>query len=198
MDRRATMRQQMRDKILDAAVQLHTKNGILGTSWKDIAREADVSTATVYNHFATVDELVMACGDLLMQRLQPPAPEDAVDIIGAAKGTRPRLTRIVRALFDFYERAGSLMEIDLRERQLAAVREWEEYQRATVAAFVREALSEQTHPLTVVQTVTALVDYPTFKSLRSRGLSKRVAISTVVRLAVCLLGLDAEDVTKRD
>ncbi|HET8822384.1 MAG TPA: helix-turn-helix domain-containing protein [Thermoleophilaceae bacterium] len=44
----------------------HGENGIFGTSWQDIAKEADVSVATVYADFPSLDELLPACGALVI------------------------------------------------------------------------------------------------------------------------------------
>ena len=74
MSNRSKARDESRQRILDATIQLHTERGILGTSWRDIAERADVAVTTVYNHFPSLDELVPACGELLMQRLRPRLP----------------------------------------------------------------------------------------------------------------------------
>ena len=67
-----------------------------------------------------------------MSRVRPPSAGDADEIIGDANGTRERLLRLFRALFSFYERGGPHIEVDIRERQVPGMREWEESQRATV------------------------------------------------------------------
>ena len=41
-------------------MHLHLEQGIVATTWEDIARRADVATATVYRHYPTLDELVGA------------------------------------------------------------------------------------------------------------------------------------------
>ena len=86
MSRRAEAREQTRRKIVEATAKLHGENGVFGTSWQDIAREADVSVATVYAHFPSLDELLPACGALVMERARPPSADSAAAIIGAARG----------------------------------------------------------------------------------------------------------------
>lgn len=54
---------------MDATAKLHGERGILGTSFQDIAMEADVAVATVYAHFPTLEALLPACGALVMQRV---------------------------------------------------------------------------------------------------------------------------------
>ena len=72
MTRRAAARNHTRERIVEATAKLHGERGVLGTSWQDIAREADVSVSTVYAHFPSLDELLPACGQLVMSRVRPP------------------------------------------------------------------------------------------------------------------------------
>lgn len=140
MSRRAAAREQTRRRIVEATAKLHGEKGVFGTSWREIAEEADVSVATVYSHFPSLDELLPACGQLVMERARPPAAAAAAEVVGDTDDLRERLVRVAHELFGFYERGGPHLEVDARERELPGMREWEESQRATVLAFVREAL----------------------------------------------------------
>ena len=161
MTRRAASRQETRDRIVEATARLHGERGVLGTSWQDIAREADVSVSTVYAHFPSLDELLPACGQLVMSRVRPPSARDAAVIIGDARSTRERLVRVARELFAFYERGGPHIEVDVRERQLPGMREWERSQRETVAALVRAALVGEGPVAASVQLISAFFDLAT-------------------------------------
>jgi AcrR family transcriptional regulator len=174
-----------RRRILEATLRLHGERGIFGTSWKDIAAAADVAVGTVYRHFPDLDALVPACGELLMERTRPPAPEDVAAILGDAATAEARLERIGAALFGFYDRGGVHLETDARERSLPAVQEWEAYQRATVAGFVAAALPG--HGADVVVRVSVLFDLPTWRSMRLRGLSADAALATAVAMAMAFL-----------
>jgi AcrR family transcriptional regulator len=187
MTRRAASRNETRNRIVEATAKLHGERGVLGTSWQDIAREADVSVSTVYAHFPSLDELLPACGQLVMSRVRPPAAGDAAEIIGDAPSTRERLIRVARVLFAFYERGGPHIEVDIRERQLPGMREWEESQRQTVAALVRAALVEERPSRASVQLVSAFFDLATYKALRTRGVSTKRAAETVADVALGLL-----------
>jgi AcrR family transcriptional regulator len=187
MTRRAASRNETRNRIVDATAKLHGERGVLGTSWQDIAREADVSVSTVYAHFPSLDELLPACGQLVMGRVRPPTAGDAAQIIGDARSPRERLIRVARELFSFYERGGPHIEVDIRERQLPGMREWEESQRATVAALVRAALVGERPTRASVQLVSAFFDLATYKALRARGVSTRRAAETVAEVALGLL-----------
>jgi AcrR family transcriptional regulator len=187
MTRRAASRNETRNRIIEATAKLHGERGVLGTTWQDIAREADVSVSTVYAHFPSLDELLPACGQVVMSRVRPPAAGDAGEIIGDARDTRERLVRVARALFSFYERGGPHIEVDIRERQLPGMREWEESQRATVAALVGAALADEAPTATDVRLISAFFDLPTYKALRTRGVSTKRAAETVVEVALGLL-----------
>jgi AcrR family transcriptional regulator len=165
-----------RQRILEATVKLHGKNGIFVTSWQDIAREADVAVGTVYKHFPSLEELVPACGELLMMRIRPPSPEDADIIIGEATEPVERLRRVAKELFAFYERGGSHLESDLRERELPAIREWEEFLRAMTSHFVRVALTERNLCEGEVQAISVLLDFSTYSAMRVRGITTEQAV----------------------
>ena len=187
MTKRTAAKAETRQRIVEATAKLHGERGVFGTTWKDIAEEADVSVATVYSHFSSLEELLPACGELVMQRVRPPSPASAAAIIGDAKGPRQRLERVARELFAFYERGGPHIEVDVRERELPGMREWEESQRATVASLVRAALDGERRDTRTVQLISALVDLGTYRALRTRGVGQKRAAQTVAEMAVCLL-----------
>jgi AcrR family transcriptional regulator len=197
MGKRAQARDDVRRQIVAATIELHTEHGILGTSYRQIAERADVAVATVYNHFPSLDELVPACGEMLMQRLRPPSPDDAATVIGDAVDTQDRLTRVADELFEFYERGGAHLDLFPGERDLPAMQEWEQYQRGTVEAFVRAALVDRRPPARTVRLVSALFDLSTFRALQGRGFDARTAAPTLARAAACLLDLPSEQVTAR-
>jgi AcrR family transcriptional regulator len=51
--RRQRRRDEVRERILDAAVELFLENGVDATTMDAIAQHADVARATVFNHFST-------------------------------------------------------------------------------------------------------------------------------------------------
>ncbi|CCV05331.1 hypothetical protein MESS2_1540016 [Mesorhizobium metallidurans STM 2683] len=187
MDSRTATFAKTRQRILDATIKLHARNGIFGTTWKDIATEADVAVGTVYKHFPTLDQLVPACGELLMERLRPPSPESVTEIIGGARDSEERLRRVANELFAFYHRGGRHLESDLRERELPAMREWEDYLRNMVAGFVREALVEDDPGDDAAQAISFLFDFPTFNAMRIRGMTMDLAAETATGMALCWL-----------
>lgn len=180
---------EFRQRILDATIKLHGQKGIFGTSWNDIASAADVSVGTVYKHFPTLAELVPACGELLMERLKPPNPESIGEIIGDATTPIERLLNVAKTLFAFYHRGGRHLESDLRERELPAMREWEDYLRAMVTGFIREAVIDCNAGQEAIEGISFLFDFPTFKSMQMRDIPHETAAEIVAELAVVWLTL---------
>jgi len=187
MTNRARTREETRRRIVEATARLHAEHGVLGTSWKQIAEGADVSVATVYAHFPSLDELLPACGSLVMERVQPPSLESAAAVIGDGGDLEDRLGRAARELFAFYERGGPYIEVDVRERQLPEMQGWEKHMLDLVAAFVREALAERAAPKQTFASVCALMDLATFKAFRARGVAPRTAAGITARLAATLV-----------
>jgi AcrR family transcriptional regulator len=182
--RRATV-EETRQRILEATLALHSEKGILGTSWQDIARRADVSVGTVYKHFPSLDELVPACGELMYAITRPPSLEDAPQIFAGASSLEERLERLIGELFGFYERGAPYIETDFQERRLPMVQEWEVYMRATIAGLVREALVSAGPDERTVQAVSALLDFSTFKSFLDRDIPKEQAAKTMGEVLLC-------------
>lgn len=58
---RAESQRETRDRIAQAAAELHEEKGVPRTTVAEIARRAGVTRLTVYNHFADLSELIPAC-----------------------------------------------------------------------------------------------------------------------------------------
>ncbi len=179
MEKRRASQEETRRRIVEATLSLHTEKGMFDTSWKDIADRADVSVATVYNHFPSLDELVPACGALIMAITNPPSLEDAPRIFGDAQTLEERLERLIFDMFSFYERGEPYMEVGPKERQLPAVQEWEAGMRATREGLAREALRPIQPEESTVRAVGALLDFPVFKSFRRHDIPREEAEETL-------------------
>jgi AcrR family transcriptional regulator len=193
MDKRKAAVEETRRRILEAALALHAEKGIFGTSWQDIAHRADVSVGTVYKHFPSLDELVPACGELAYAITRPPSLEDAPQIFAEANSLEERLGRLIEELFAFYERGAPYIETDFQERRLPAVVEWEAYMRATIAGLVREALVSAEPDEHTVRSVSALLDFSTFKSFLDRDIQKEQAAKTMSEVLLCWINGSRRD-----
>jgi len=187
MEKRRASQEETRRRIVEATLALHSEKGMFDTSWKDIAERADVSVATVYNHFPSLDELVPACGALIMAITDPPSLEDASRIFGDAQTLEERLEHLISEVFDFYERGEPYMEVGPKERQLPAVQEWEAGMRAIREGLAREALRPVQPEESTVRAVGALLDFPVFKSFRGHEVLREEAEEMVNDMLLCWL-----------
>jgi AcrR family transcriptional regulator len=183
MSKRAAAVEQTRRRIVEATMELHVTQGVLATSWEDIARRADVAPATVYRHFPTLDELLPACGEHSMRRLALPSDAEIAERFAGARSRRERLRRLAEALFGLYERGGDVLRAVRRERALlpplqASHEEIEERLDALTAAAL-ELLSLGERETAVVR---ALTDYDAWVALRERGMGGSDAVDLVVDL----------------
>lgn len=75
LKQRADSRDRTRQKIVEAAIELHQTKGIAATTMSDIAALAKVGKVTVYRHFPDGAALVNACSGQYFQRHPFPNPE---------------------------------------------------------------------------------------------------------------------------
>jgi AcrR family transcriptional regulator len=175
LGRRAAAADDTRRRIVDATVALHAEQGVVATSYKDVARRADVGIGTVYNHFPTLDDLITACGSQMRETTRPPDPE----VIAAPRTRRARVELLVANVFGWYERYPSWRrgpaDADRLESLARAVRAREDHLRT----LVRAALDPDADELTVA-TLRALIDYEVFRTLTDAGLTAAQAADRVV------------------
>lgn len=101
-DRRAALRERHRHAIVDAAAALMAEGGV-GFTVDDLAARADVSRRTVFNHFASVDDIVTAvCSAVL---------SGVIDSFVATASTAPAAPGSRASMFD--EVAHALTTTDL-------------------------------------------------------------------------------------
>lgn len=75
LKRRAERQDETRQKIIEAAIELHQAKGLAATSMSDIAARANVGRVTVYRHFPDEEALVGACSGQYFERHPLPDPE---------------------------------------------------------------------------------------------------------------------------
>src|SRR5579884_4264099 len=95
---RTRNREQTRERIVKATVELHRERGILDTTHAMIAGRADVSVPTVYNHFPTRGDLVKACG----AHIQAGAPAIDVPELLHGRSSYERARALVSRIFDLH------------------------------------------------------------------------------------------------
>jgi len=86
-------------KIQGAAERIFAKKGYYDATMTDIAREANVGEATIYNHFKTKEELLVS---IPMERTKEAAELLARDLQGIDNALE-RIPKIIWFFFDFWE-----------------------------------------------------------------------------------------------
>ncbi len=112
LGRRAENAEETRRRLVQATFELHSEQGIAATTMKQIADRAGVGVGTVYHHFASLDETVMACGQMVMATYPPPTEA----IFTGVPSMKERLARLAHALFDHLDRVGLDMVRPDRDR----------------------------------------------------------------------------------
>jgi AcrR family transcriptional regulator len=180
MSKRAAAAAQTRQRIVDAALELHGEQGIAATSWDDIARRAGVGVGTVYRHFPSLDELIPACGETAMEFVALPAPATLPALFEHDIEPAERVERLVREAFAIYERAAPVLRAIRREADVhpRVAQDREDFE-ASLSALVDTALG----PLDVGRqdraVARALVDLNTWEALRAHGLGQAESVAAI-------------------
>src|ERR687886_1609333 len=106
LKQRAERQEETRQRIVEAAVELHTTVGPARTSVAAIAERAGVTRPTVYAHFPDADALFRACSGHVRATVPPPDPAPWRSIEDPGE----RLEAALRALYGYYERLEPLLE----------------------------------------------------------------------------------------
>ena len=183
MSRRASAAAQTRKRIIDATRELHGEQGIAATSWDDIAARAGVGVGTVYRHFPSLDELIPACGEISMDVIALPDPDEAAPLFDGADDQEARVERLVGEVFAAYERGAPQLHAMRREPGVhPGVAEAAMHVEASLGALVDAAVGSDR------KVVRAMIDLGTWQALRDQGLQPAEAVDTVSRMLAARLG----------
>lgn len=115
MRKRAAQVEATRQRIVEAAMRLHTTVGPAHTTVSALAEEAGVTRLTVYRHFPDQETLFAACGQLWASR--HPAPDPAA--WQAIPDVEARARQALRELYRWYGDHGE--ELLPMHRDVAAI-----------------------------------------------------------------------------
>lgn len=90
--RSADRRQQTRDLVLDTALRLFNEHGYLGVRVEDIAKEAGVSRATFYKHFAEREQVL---AELFERLLRVEAGTSETSVVPTLGSTEQQVVAVV-------------------------------------------------------------------------------------------------------
>jgi AcrR family transcriptional regulator len=111
LGKRALEKDATKGRIIQAAVDLYGERGMSRTSMQQIATRADVAPATVFNHFASREELDAAIVERALAEMAAPDAE----IYDGLTTLRERIARLSRETGAFIDRAGTWYRMWLRE-----------------------------------------------------------------------------------
>jgi AcrR family transcriptional regulator len=113
LGKRAEQQAQTRQRIVEAAVELHGTIGPAATSFSMLAEKAGVQRHTLYAHFPDERSLLLACSAHAMA--SDPTPDAASwDGIG---DRRDRLSAGLSAIYAWYERNAQLLACVMRDAE---------------------------------------------------------------------------------
>jgi AcrR family transcriptional regulator len=171
--RRAELEDETRQRITEAAVDLHGSVGPARTTISAVAERAGVQRATVYRHFPDEEALFGACSS--HWRAQHPLPDLAE--WAAIGDPDERLRAALSGLYAWFERGESMLEKTTRDAPLvpamrAAVESMGDWFAEAVATIVRGRPERGARRRRIEAAVGHAVSFATWRSLvRDQGLS---------------------------
>jgi AcrR family transcriptional regulator len=189
MKRRAERVQETRQRIAEAAMELHETVGPARTTVSAIAEKAGVQRHTYYAHFPELKDLYRACSAHHMERNPLPDPSRWAEI----SGPEERLTRALSEVYAYFGDNEALLTNVLRDTPLDPVlqennvflfRLWEAMRDTIADAF--EASGARREAL--LAAIALALDFQTWRTLvRQQELSQKRAVELMVGMVCCLM-----------
>jgi AcrR family transcriptional regulator len=182
LKRRAEQQAETRQRIVEAAVDLHGSVGPALTTVSMVAERAGVQRHTFYAHFPDERSLLLACSGLVAERDPLPDAEPWRSIEAPAERLRVGL----RAIYGWYERNADLAACVLRDAEHHALtREISELRFGPPMAAYGEVLGAK---LTAKQraVLRLALSFFTWRTLaRESGLKQGAAVAAMVQAIDC-------------
>lgn len=176
--KRAESQAQTRQRIVEAAVELHSTVGPAATTFTMIAEKAGVQRHTLYAHFPDERAMAMACSAHVAER--DPLPDAAQ--WRAIADQRTRLRTGLTALYAWYERNAQLVACVLRDAEHdPLIQEISRLRWAPFFEAYQEVLGTRLNARQRAMLALAL-SFHTWRTLtRDGGLKPADAVATMVR-----------------
>ena len=177
LKKRAEQQAETRQRIVEAAVELHASIGPAATTLSMIAEKAGVQRHTLYAHFPDERSIFMACSGLAYER--DPMPD--ADAWRGVAGRTERLTLVLTTIYEWFARNEQLLSNVLRDvahhplvqeiqklRAMPVIKVWHEVLGADLAATQRPILH-------------LALGFHTWRSLvRESGLDTAAAVTAMI------------------
>lgn len=191
MEIRAERAARTRERIVDAALACYRERGLAASSLQAIARRADVSAATILNHFGSADALAHVVIERLSDDLQIPDDRGWHET-----GHNERVRRLVGEMFAFYERSTPWFELFRSELDVdPALRDGQAVYWRAIGDLYARVFGATLDDARARGAVHGLTNPATFTALRNAGLSPEHAAEliadTLIRLPAPGVGTTA-------
>lgn len=177
---RARRQAETRQRIVEAAVALHTSVGPAQTTISAIATRSGVERHTVYAHFPDDRSLFQACS----AHWQAAHPRPDLSRWLELDAPEERLRGVLSGLYAWYDGVEPELEVLLRDHDLVpAVAEQLDRTAASMRALADDLARGWPRRKAVRAAVGHALEFETWRSLvRRQGLSRRQAADAMVRL----------------
>jgi len=187
LKRRAEQQADTRQRIVEAAVDLHSSVGPAATTFSMLAARAGVQRHTVYAHFPDERSLYLACSGLVQERSPLPSAEPWRAIVDPVA----RLHRGIREVYDWFAANAALAGCVLRDaeshpltREIAALR----FEPSMLS--YREVLGIGLS-LRQRAVLHLALGFPAWRALvRESGLTQEAAVDAMVQAVTCCTGVN--------
>jgi len=181
LGRRAERQAQTRQRIVEAAVDLHSTVGPATTSISAIAECAGVQRHTVYAHFPDETLLFEACSSHWIDANPFPDVSEWLEIADPEQ----RLGRAIGDVYAWYDRVEDALALFVRDAHVFP--SWGEARRARLCELADLLAKDLPRRKAVRAAVGHALEFETWRSLvRTQGLSNRAAADAMARLVETL------------
>jgi AcrR family transcriptional regulator len=197
--KRAEAQAETRQRIVEAAVELHATLGPAHTSIAAIAKRAGVQRATVYDHFSDEPSLMHACSSHHFAQHPPPDPATWHGIEAPVDRLRVALTEV----YAYHRRVEPMMarvhrDADIKplvwetEAARSHLRHWQQVAKTLTQPWASAAGA----PRLLVAAVDHALAFQTWRSLvRDHHVREADAVELMVTLVRCTAGAGTHDRT---
>jgi len=179
LKKRAEQQAETRQRIVEAAVELHSTIGPAATTLSMIAEKAGVQRHTLYAHFPDERSIFTACSGLAHERDPIPTADAWRGIAGQAE----RLTTALGAIYGWYGRNASLLSNVMRDvEHHQMVQEIQRMRAEPVIKGWHEVLGARLNARQRALLHLAL-SFPTWRTLvQEAGLKPTAAVEAMVKV----------------
>jgi AcrR family transcriptional regulator len=182
--RRAEAEEETRQRITEAAVELHGTVGPVNSTVTEVAKRAGVSRMTVYNHFPTEVDLFAACSSHWASRNPFPDPSRWMEVTDPWE----RLGSALEEMYGWYDRKQQMLGNVLRDvpvvPALAEVMDelWTTYMTNVVGALAEGVTPRTGGEHALRASLRLAVDFNTWRTLTESGLGNAEAAEAMTRM----------------